>query len=119
MWEGGRDCKRRVQGRHPEQTSDALGAAGSQLGPTVRAWGTWLHHRMGLSFAKVADVLAHLGVEVTAGAICRSSARQASTELVPVHADLVARANNSKTITMDESGWHVGGCGEWLWVAAN
>ncbi len=114
-----RGCKRRVQGHHPEQTSDALGAAGSQLGPQLKAWGMWLHYRMGLSFGKVAEVLAHLGVNVTAGAICQSSAKAASTELVPVHAELVRVANASKTITMDESGWHVGGWGEWLWVAAN
>lgn len=114
-----RNCKRRVQGRHPEQTSDALGAAGSQLGPHLKAWGMWLHYRMGLSFGKVAEVLAHLGVQVTAGAICQSSAKAASTELVPVHADLVRVANASATITMDESGWRVGGQGRWLWVAAN
>lgn len=114
-----RVCKRRVQGRHPEQSSDAIGAAGSQLGPSLKAWGMWLHYRMGLSFGRVAEVLAHLGVNVTAGAICRSSAKAASTELVPVHAELVKRANASPTITMDESGWHVGGWGEWLWVAAN
>jgi transposase len=114
-----RACKRRVQGRHPEQTSDALGAAGSQLGPHLKAWGMWLHHRMGLSFTKVAEVLAHLGVQVTAGAICQSSAKAASTELVRVHAELVRAANASPTITMDESGWHVGGRGQWLWVAAN
>jgi transposase len=114
-----RGCKRRVQGHHPEQTSDALGAAGSQLGPHLKAWGMWLHYRMGLSFGKVSEVLAHLGVQVTAGAICQSSAKAASTELVPVHAELVRVANASKTITMDESGWHVGGHGRWLWVAAN
>lgn len=114
-----RACKRRVQGRHPEQTSDALGAAGSQLGPQLKAWGMWLHYRMGLSFTKVSEVLAHLGVNVTAGAICQSAAKAASTELVPVHAELVKTANASPTITMDESGWHVGGWGEWLWVAAN
>ncbi len=114
-----RNCKRRVQGRHPEQTSDALGAAASQLGPHLKAWGMWLHYRMGLSFGKVAEVLAHLGVQVTAGAICQSSAKAASTELVPVHADLVRVANASATITMDESGWRVGGQGRWLWVAAN
>ena len=28
-------CRRRVQGRHALQTSDALGAAGAQLGPGV------------------------------------------------------------------------------------
>ena len=30
-------CQRRVQGRHALQTSDALGAAGAQLGPGVVA----------------------------------------------------------------------------------
>ena len=30
-------CRRRVQGRHVLQTSDALGAAGAQLGPGVVA----------------------------------------------------------------------------------
>ena len=30
-------CQRRVQGRHVLQTSDALGAAGAQLGPNVAA----------------------------------------------------------------------------------
>jgi transposase len=114
-----RSCKRRVQGRHGEQTSDALGAAGSGLGPNLKAWGMWLHYRMGLSFGKVAEVLAHLGINVTAGAICQASAKAASTELVPVHSELVKAANMSSTITMDESGWHVGGRSSWLWVAAN
>ena len=112
-------CKRRVQGHHPEQTSQALGAAGSQIGPRLKAWAMWLHYGMGLSFARSAKVLSYLGVEVTAGAICQSSARSACTDLVPVHQDLVARANHSKSITMDESGWRVGGDGAWLWVAAN
>jgi transposase len=31
------DCDKRVQGRHPLQTSDALGAAASQLGPRALA----------------------------------------------------------------------------------
>lgn len=113
------NCKRRVQGRHLEQTSDALGAAGSQLGPRLKAWAAWLHYGMGLSFARTAKVISYLGVNVTAGAICQSAARAASKELVLVHRDLVARANGSTTITMDESGWRVGGAGRWLWVAAN
>ncbi len=41
---------------------------------------------------------------MTAGAICSSSARAACTDLVPVHQELVARANRSAMITMDESG---------------
>ncbi len=114
-----KNCKRRVQGHHREQTSDALGAAASGIGPHLKAWGMWLHYGMGLSFARSAKVLSYLGVNVTAGAICASSARAACTDLVPVHADLVARANRSTTLTMDESGWRVGGEGAWLWVAAN
>ncbi len=31
-------CAQRVQGRHAEQTSDALGSAAVQLGPNVLAW---------------------------------------------------------------------------------
>ena len=112
-------CKRRIQGRHPEQTSQALGAAGVGVGPRLKAWAAWLHYGMGLSFARTAKVLSYLGVNVTAGAICASSARSACTDLVPVHAELMARANRSKTLTMDESGWRVAGAGAWLWVAAN
>jgi transposase-like protein len=73
---------------------------------------------MGLSFRRCADVLAHLGLNVTAGAICASSATSAGTDLVRVHHDLVARANASPAVTMDETGWRVGGNGAWLWVAA-
>ncbi len=113
------DCGRRLQGAHPEQTSGALGAAGSQIGPVAKAIASWLHYELGLSFGRVAQVLARLGIDVAAGAICRSSARAACSDLVAVHAELVARANRSTTITMDESGWRVGGNGKWLWVAAN
>lgn len=114
-----RSCKRRIQGRHPEQTSQALGAAGSQIGPVLKSWAMLLHYKMGLSFGRTAEVLARFGVKVSPGAICQSSARAASTDLVPVHQELVRRANASKSITMDETGWRVGGQGKWLWVAAN
>lgn len=49
-----RSCGKRVQGRHPEQASDALGAAGSQVGPVSKAWAAWLHYGLSLSFAKCA-----------------------------------------------------------------
>lgn len=65
-----RRCRRRLQGRHPEQTSDALGAAGAQVGPHARSLATWLHYALGLSFAKSAETLRRLGDPVTAGALC-------------------------------------------------
>ncbi|MHB8435480.1 MAG: hypothetical protein ACYDC0_06325 [Acidimicrobiales bacterium] len=82
-------CKRRVQGRHPEQTSDALGAAASQVGPNAMSLATRLHYVMGLSFKKSAAVLGHLGVPVTAGALS-SSAQSTGTDLVPVHQEILS-----------------------------
>lgn len=111
-----RDCGRRVQGRHGEQTSDALGAAAAQIGPHAKAWVAWLHYGLGLSFVKCARLLARLGVNVTAGALS-SASQTTGTALVPVHADLVARANKSSAVTMDETGWRIGGRNAWLWVA--
>ena len=113
-----RGCGRRVHGRHPEQTSDALGAAGSQVGPHAKAWAIWLHYGLGLSFGKCADVLARFGVNVTAGALCQA-AQSSSTDLVPVHNAIVARVNDAAMVVMDETGWRVGGEGAWLWVATS
>jgi transposase len=58
-------CRRRVQPRHPEQTSDALGAAAVQLGPRVVALAAWLSKGLGLSAGNIVRLLAHLGVTVT------------------------------------------------------
>jgi transposase len=113
-----RDCGRRVQGRHPDQASDALGAAGSQVGPVAKAWAVWLHYGLGLSFGKCAQLLARLGIEVTAGALAQA-AQTTGTDLVPVHNDLVERAQNAGMVVMDETGWRVGGDSAWLWVATN
>jgi hypothetical protein len=111
-----RDCGRRVQGRHPEQSSDALGAAASQVGPVAKGWAAWLHYGLGLSFAKCARLLARLGIDVTAGALC-SAAQRAGTDLVPVHAQIVRRLNEAEMVVADETGWRVEGDGAWLWVA--
>jgi transposase len=113
-----RDCGRRVQGRHPEQASDALGAAGSQVGPVAKAWAIWLHYGLGLSFGKCAQLLARLGIEVTAGALCQA-AQTTGTDLVPVHDQLIERARGAEMVVMDETGWRVGGNNAWLWVATN
>lgn len=111
-----RDCGRRLQGRHPEQTSDALGAAGSQVGPHAKALAVWLHYGLGLSFGRCAELLRHLGIDVTAGALSQA-AQKTGTDLVPVHAELVKRVNGGEVVVMDETGWRVGGQGAWLWVA--
>lgn len=112
-----RSCGKRVQGRHPEQTSDALGAAGSQIGPTAKAWVAWLHYGLGLSFGKCSLLLGRLGIPVTAGAIC-SSSQSMGAALMPVRDTIIEKVNASATVTMDETGWRVEGFSSWLWVAA-
>ncbi len=111
------DCGHRVQGHHPEQTSDALGAAGTQLGPRAKSLATWLHYGLGLSFAKAASVLGQLGVGVTPGALA-SGAQSMGSALVSVHEEIIARVNDADSITSDETGWRVAGRRAWLWGVA-
>ena len=62
-------CGQRVQGRHPLQTSDALGAAASQIGPEAQAAVVLLNKTFGLSHIKVAAVFhALFGITLTRGA---------------------------------------------------
>src|ERR1700687_4108654 len=62
-------CGQRVQGRHPLQTSDALGAAASQIGPDAQAAVVLLNKTFGLSHIKVAAVFhALFGITLTRGA---------------------------------------------------
>ena len=112
-----KNCGRRVQGRHREQTSDALGAAGAQIGPNAKAWAAWLHYSLGVPFAKIARFFAErLGLNVTAGALCQA-AQSTSTDLVPVNAEIRRRVNNSPVVAADETGWRIGGAPAWVWVA--
>src|SRR5512142_3315878 len=43
-------CYRRVQGRHPEQTSDALGAAAVPYGPRLLGFAADRKHRLGVPY---------------------------------------------------------------------
>src|SRR5262249_29706599 len=67
-------CDRRVQGRHPLQTSHALGAAASKVGPDAQAAVVVLNKTFGLSHLKVAAVFRAL-FEITL-------TRGASTQIV-------------------------------------
>jgi transposase len=70
-------CGRCYQGRHPFQTSDALGAAASMLGPRAVALATELNKELGLSPEKAAKALQRFGTKVSAGGIVQAIARQA------------------------------------------
>ena len=69
-------CNRRVQGRHSEQTSDALGSAAVQYGPRPLGLAADLKHRLGVSYRKCSSVLLTLtGVVVASAALVRSGHR--------------------------------------------
>jgi len=73
-----RRCRRRVQGRHPRQTSDAIGSAASQLGPRALALATQLNKGLGLPYGKTAAVLEEaFGLRVSRGGLCQAIARVA------------------------------------------
>lgn len=62
-------CGRRVQPRHPGQTSDALGAAGTQIGPRAVALASWLSKALGVPAGKIARLFAQLGLRITPGGV--------------------------------------------------
>ncbi|HEY8557126.1 MAG TPA: IS66 family transposase [Actinomycetes bacterium] len=110
-----RVCGRRVQPRHPEQTSDALGAAGAQLGPRAVALAAWLSKGLGVPAGKIARLLGHLGLDVTPGGVTQAIAR-AARRCQPTYQALVAGVRASPVVAPDETGWRVGGRRAWLWT---
>ena len=111
-------CRRRVQGRHRLQTSDALGAASVQLGPEVVALVVRLHTHLGVPLAKVAHLLrTQFGLTVTPGGLAQvlhRTARQAA----PTYTALCQQVRESPVVTPDETGWRVGAMRHWLWAFA-
>jgi transposase len=113
-----RRCGKRVQGRHPLQTSDALGAAASQLGPDAQAAVVLLNKQAGLSHGKVtACFRALFGIDVTRGASAQVALR-AAARLGPADAEVRADLAGSRQVSADETGWRIGGQPAWLhaWV---
>jgi len=113
-----RRCHRRVQGRHPLQTSDALGAAAVQLGPQAVALAVILNKQLGLSFGKIAQLLGdRFGLPVTRGGLVHAVHR-AARQTQPTYEALCAHVRGSPIVTPDETGWKVGGYNYWLWAFA-
>jgi transposase len=109
-------CGRRVQGRHPLQTSDALGAAAAQLGPRATATAVVLHTQCGLPFGKLARFYEqHFGLSITPGGMVHALHR-AARQATPTYGALIDTVQHSLVVVPDETGWKVGGPLEWLWV---
>lgn len=111
-------CGKHLRGRHPLQTSDASGAARSQLGGDAQATIVYLNKHAGLSHGKIADTFAKVfGITLTRGA-CAQVVMRAGQILQPVYEEIEERIIDSDHLTPDETGWRIGGHPAWLhgWV---
>ena len=99
-------CGQRVRGRHPRQTSDAVGSAASQLGARAVALATELNKGLGLSHGKTAAVLeTAFGLQVSRGGLAQAFQR-AARKAEPAYEKLVQQTRGSPSVTADETGSH-------------
>jgi transposase len=108
------NCRRRVQGRHPLQTSDALGAAAAQLGPDAQAAVVEFNKQAGMSHGKISRVFQTLfGIKLSRGGSTHVVLR-AARRCEPVYQNICDTIQQSPWTVLDETGWHVGGGKSWL-----
>jgi len=113
------DCHQRVRSRHPEQTSQATGAAGVMVGPRAKALAADLKHRLGGSYGKVSETLNDaFGLQVSRSGWCQADQRLAETAR-PVYQKLIEVVRRSSVAHVDETGWRIGILSAWLWVFTN
>jgi len=109
-------CRRRVRARHPEQVSQATGAAGVSVGPRAKALAADLKHRLGVSYRKIAELFeTAFGLEVSPGGLCQAEARLAQ-QAEPLYRELVEAIRRCAVVHVDETGWRIGVLSAWLWV---
>lgn len=110
-------CRRRVQGRHAEQTSDALGAAKVQIGPRALSLAAVMTKQMGLSLGRAGQLLEQgCGLRLHRSTLSRALTRL-GRKAEPTYQQLVDQARRSAVNVVDETGWRVGGESHWAHVA--
>jgi transposase len=96
-------CGRRVQGRHPLQTTDALGAASTHLGPQAVALIVLLNKQLGLSHGKIATLVRDwFGLHVRPSAVTHALHR-APRQATPTYHALREQVRGSPIVSPDET----------------
>jgi transposase len=109
-------CGQTHQGRHPLQTSDALGAAAAQLGPDAQAAAVVLNKHSGLSYGKIVQVFRDLfGIVISRGGVAQAVLR-AADRCQQAYQEIRQSVHDSPQVVPDETGWRVGGVSHWLHV---
>ncbi len=109
-------CGRRVRGRHPLQTSDALGAARVQIGPEALATAAHMNKELGLTYGKVATFFkTRFSFTFARATPCRANMRLAE-KVKPTFNAMVLAVRHAVVVYADETGWKIGGAPAWLWA---
>jgi transposase len=111
-------CGKAVRGRHSKQTSKALGAAASQLGPQAVAIAAHLNKGLGLSFDKCRVLFkTAFGIGISRSGLSQALDRLADAA-EPTYQGLLDALRQAPVVSPDETGWKVGGELQWLWAFA-
>ena len=109
-------CQCRHHGRDPLQTSDALGAAGNQIGPVVLTMATEMKHDLGVSYDNISKFLeTYFGIYVNPSTILQAEDRLCK-KAQPTFALLLDALRQCQIVHADETGWRIGRVNAWLWV---
>jgi transposase len=102
-------CMKRVQSTHPDQSSQALGAANHTLGPSAVAVASELKYSLGMPFRKISRFFqSTFGLKFSPGGIVRAaqSVANKSKGLISV---LKLQIANREVVHGDETGWWLKG----------
>jgi transposase len=109
-------CEGYFQGRHPEQTSDAIGAAGNTFGPVILTMAAELKHRLGVPYRKICDFFTtYYDLEICPATFVRAEQRLTAKAL-PTYQLLLDALRRAHVVHADETGWRIGRQNAWLWV---
>jgi len=110
-------CGKRVQPRHALQTSNALGAAASQMGPDAQAAIVHLNKHSGLPHGKIAEFFgSFFGIKLSRSGVCQAMLRVAD-RCRPIYQAILDGVRRFPWIVPDETGWRIGGRSAWLHTA--
>lgn len=110
-----RQCKRRVESRHPQQPP-AADLPHAQLGINALAEAAALRVADRLPMRRVCGALRRSGLRLCAGAVARQVQRLARW-LGGEYEHIKLRLRRSARANVDETGWRTRGRNTWLWAA--
>ena len=110
-----RHCCKRVRSRHADQTSNATGAAGTQIGANALAPAADMKHRLGWSFRKITELFgSHFGLSVCTGTLVRAGQRLARFA-TGTYQTLITIIKSSPVVYGDETGWRISARSKITW----